>query len=158
MDAAPEDSGLKRVLGPATLVALGVGATIGAGLFSLTGIAAGDNAGPAVTLSYIIAAIACGFAGLCYSELAGMIPVAGSAYSYAYVTMGELIDPARAFCQAASNGQHAPALSPRAITAPSRISVSTRSRGTSTQRLELPSFTSSLRLCPWKAIELIDQG
>ncbi|MFT8897302.1 MAG: amino acid permease [Acetobacter sp.] len=91
MDAAPEDSGLKRVLGPATLVALGVGATIGAGLFSLTGIAAGDNAGPAVTLSYIIAAIACGFAGLCYSELAGMIPVAGSAYSYAYVTMGELI-------------------------------------------------------------------
>lgn len=91
MDVAPEDSGLKRVLGPATLVALGVGATIGAGLFSLTGIAAGDNAGPAVTLSYIIAAIACGFAGLCYSELAGMIPVAGSAYSYAYVTMGELI-------------------------------------------------------------------
>ncbi|MFT8718219.1 amino acid permease [Acetobacter sp.] len=87
----PADSGLKRVLGPGSLIALGIGATIGAGLFSLTGIAAGDNAGPAVTLSYIIAAIACGFAGLCYSELASMIPVAGSAYSYAYVTMGEVI-------------------------------------------------------------------
>ncbi|NHN84023.1 amino acid permease [Acetobacter musti] len=86
-----DDSGLKRVLGPASLVALGVGATIGAGLFSLTGIAAGDNAGPAVTLSYLIAAIACGFAGLCYSELASMIPVSGSAYSYAYVAMGELV-------------------------------------------------------------------
>ncbi|GBR00487.1 amino acid transporter [Acetobacter oeni LMG 21952] len=86
-----DDSGLKRVLGPASLVALGVGATIGAGLFSLTGIAAGDNAGPAVVLSYFIAAIACGFAGLCYSELASMIPVSGSAYSYAYVAMGELI-------------------------------------------------------------------
>ncbi|NHO31392.1 APC family permease [Acetobacter fallax] len=86
-----DDSGLKRVLGPASLVALGVGATIGAGLFSLTGIAAGDNAGPAVVLSYLIAAIACGFAGLCYSELASMIPVSGSAYSYAYVAMGELV-------------------------------------------------------------------
>ncbi|MBV1837360.1 amino acid permease [Acetobacter estunensis] len=85
------DAGLKRVLGPLSLVALGVGCTIGAGLFSLTGVAAGNNAGPAVTLAYLVAAIACGFAGLCYSELAGMIPIAGSAYSYAYVTMGELV-------------------------------------------------------------------
>ena len=83
--------GLKRVLGPGSLVALGVGATIGAGLFSLTGIAAAENAGPAVVISFIIAAIACGFAGLCYSELASMIPVAGSAYTYAYVTLGELM-------------------------------------------------------------------
>lgn len=87
----PENSGLRRVLGPGSLIALGVGCTIGAGLFSLTGIAAGDNAGPAVVLSYLIAAIACGFAGLCYSELASMIPTAGSAYSYAYVAMGEFI-------------------------------------------------------------------
>lgn len=86
-----EDGGLKRVLGAGSLVALGVGCTIGAGLFSLTGIAAAENAGPAVVLSYIIAAVACGFAGLCYSELASMIPVAGSAYSFAYVTMGEFI-------------------------------------------------------------------
>ncbi|NHN88779.1 amino acid permease [Acetobacter conturbans] len=91
LDETATDSGLKRVLGPVSLIALGIGAIIGAGLFSLTGIAAGDNAGPAVTLSYIIAAVACGFAGLCYSELASMIPVAGSAYSYAYVTMGELM-------------------------------------------------------------------
>ncbi|MGE4523133.1 MAG: amino acid permease, partial [Acetobacter sp.] len=75
--------GLKRVLGPGNLIALGVGATIGAGLFSLTGIAASENAGPAVVLSFVIAAIACGFAGLCYSELASMIPIAGSAYTYA---------------------------------------------------------------------------
>jgi APA family basic amino acid/polyamine antiporter len=91
LDLPPESSGLRRVLGPWTLLALGVGATIGAGLFSLTGIAAGQNAGPAVTLSYVIAAIACGFSGLCYCELAGMIPISGSAYSYAYVAMGELI-------------------------------------------------------------------
>ncbi len=82
---------LKRTLGPFGLVALGIGCIIGAGLFSLTGIAAAENAGPAVTLSYIIAAIGCGFAGLCYSELASMIPVAGSAYTYAYATMGELV-------------------------------------------------------------------
>lgn len=88
LQAAP---GLKRVLGPGSLVALGVGATIGAGLFSLTGIAASENAGPAVVLSFFIAAIACGFAGLCYSELASMIPIAGSAYTYAYVTLGEMM-------------------------------------------------------------------
>ena len=85
------DHQLKRTLGPWGLVALGIGCTIGAGLFSLTGIAAAENAGPAVTLSYVIAAVGCSFAGLCYSELASMIPVAGSAYTYAYATMGELV-------------------------------------------------------------------
>jgi APA family basic amino acid/polyamine antiporter len=82
---------LKRVLGPVNLIALGIGAIIGAGLFSLTGVAAGENAGPAVVLSFIIAAIGCGLAGLCYSELASMIPVSGSAYTYAQATMGELV-------------------------------------------------------------------
>ena len=83
--------GLKRSLGAWNLVALGIGCTIGAGLFSLTGIAASENAGPAVVISYLIAAVGCGFAGLCYSELASMIPIAGSAYTYAYATMGELV-------------------------------------------------------------------
>ena len=83
--------GLKRTLGPWSLIALGIGAIIGAGLFSLTGIAAADNAGPAVVISFMIAALGCAFAGMCYSELASMIPVAGSAYTYAYATLGELI-------------------------------------------------------------------
>lgn len=82
---------LKRSLGSINLVALGIGAIIGAGLFSLTGIAAADNAGAAVTLSFIIAAVGCAFAGLCYAEFASMIPVAGSAYTYSYATMGELV-------------------------------------------------------------------
>jgi APA family basic amino acid/polyamine antiporter len=82
---------LKRSLGPGNLIALGIGAIIGAGLFSLTGIAAAENAGPAVVFSFIIAAIACAFAGMCYSEFATMIPIAGSAYTYAYATMGELL-------------------------------------------------------------------
>ena len=82
---------LKRTLGPVQLVALGIGAIIGAGLFSLTGIAAAQNSGPAVTLSMIVAAIGCAFAGLCYSEFSCMIPVSGSAYTYAYATMGEWI-------------------------------------------------------------------
>lgn len=82
---------LKRTLGSYNLVALGVGAIVGAGLFSLTGIAAADNAGPAVTISFIVAAIGCGFAGLCYAEFASMIPVAGSAYTYSYATMGEFM-------------------------------------------------------------------
>ena len=90
-DTAAGGAQLKRTLGPLGLVALGIGCIIGAGLFSLTGIAAADNAGPAVTLSYMIAALGCCFAGLCYSELAAMIPVAGSAYTYAYATMGELV-------------------------------------------------------------------
>src|SRR5580700_4339887 len=82
---------LKRTLGAGQLVALGIGAIIGAGLFSLTGVAAAQNAGPAVTLSMIVAAIGCAFAGLCYSEFSCMIPVAGSAYTYAYTTLGEWI-------------------------------------------------------------------
>ncbi len=82
---------LKKTLGPFNLVALGIGAIIGAGLFSLTGIAAADNAGPAVVLSFVVAAIGCAFAGMCYSEFSTMIPIAGSAYTYAYATMGELL-------------------------------------------------------------------
>jgi len=82
---------LKKTLGPVQLVALGIGAIIGAGLFSLTGIAAANHAGPAVTLSFILAATGCAFAGLCYSEFSTMIPVAGSAYTYSYATMGELM-------------------------------------------------------------------
>jgi basic amino acid/polyamine antiporter, APA family len=82
---------LKRTLGPGNLVALGIGAIIGAGLFSLTGIAAADHAGPAVVLSFLVAAIGCAFAGMCYSEFSTMIPIAGSAYTYAYATMGELL-------------------------------------------------------------------
>src|ERR1700683_2488584 len=82
---------LKRSLGALNLVSLGIGAIIGAGLFSLTGIAAAENAGPAVVLSFVVAAIGCTFAGMCYSEFATMIPIAGSAYTYAYATMGELL-------------------------------------------------------------------
>ncbi len=82
---------LKKTLGPKSLIALGIGAIIGAGLFSLTGIAAAENAGPAVVLSFAVAALACTFAGMCYSELASMIPVAGSAYTYSYATLGEFI-------------------------------------------------------------------
>src|SRR5690554_4290394 len=80
---------LKRTLTRYHLVALGVGVIIGAGLFSLTGIVAAENTGPAVTLSFVIAAIVCALAGLCYAEFASMIPVAGSAYTYSYATMGE---------------------------------------------------------------------
>jgi APA family basic amino acid/polyamine antiporter len=82
---------LRRTLGPWNLVALGIGAIIGAGLFSLTGIAAAEHAGPAIALSFVIAAIGCAFAGFCYSEFATMIPIAGSAYTYSYATMGELV-------------------------------------------------------------------
>ncbi len=81
---------LKRTLGPKSLVALGIGAIIGAGLFSLTGIAAAEHAGPAIVISFMIAALGCAFAGMCYSELASMIPIAGSAYTYCYATLGEL--------------------------------------------------------------------
>src|SRR5271157_5740048 len=90
-EASEDAHGLKKALGPIQLVALGVGAIIGAGLFSLTGIAAANNAGPAVTLSFVVAAIGCAFAGLCYSEFSTMIPIAGSAYTYSYATMGELL-------------------------------------------------------------------
>ena len=86
-----EKGGLKRTLGWPGLIALGIGAIIGAGLFARTPAAAAQNAGPGVTLSFVIAAIGCAFAGLCYAEFAAMIPIAGSAYTYAYVTMGELV-------------------------------------------------------------------
>lgn len=82
---------LRRVLGAGGLVALGVGAIIGAGLFSITGTVASEYAGPAITLSFVIAALGCAFAGLCYAEFASMIPISGSAYTYSYATMGELI-------------------------------------------------------------------
>lgn len=91
-EAAESGEGtLKRTLGPVNLVALGIGAIIGAGLFSITGSAAANNAGPAITISFVIAALGCGFAGLCYAEFASMIPVAGSAYTYSYATMGEFV-------------------------------------------------------------------
>lgn len=88
--AAGGPHSLKRSLSATSLVAMGIGVIIGAGLFSLTGIAAANNAGPAVTLSFIIAAIGCAFSALCYAEFASMVPVAGSAYTYAYATLGEL--------------------------------------------------------------------
>jgi basic amino acid/polyamine antiporter, APA family len=81
---------LRRILGPVTLTSLGVGAIIGTGIFVLTGVAAHDKAGPALILSFALAGIACIFAALCYAEFASMVPVAGSAYTYAYATLGEL--------------------------------------------------------------------
>src|SRR4051812_4488476 len=81
---------LKRALGPVNLTALGIGAVIGAGIFAATGAAAKDVAGPALMVSYMVAGITCIFAALCYAEFASMAPVAGSAYTYAYTTMGEL--------------------------------------------------------------------
>jgi APA family basic amino acid/polyamine antiporter len=85
------DQSLKRALGPVNLVALGIGAIIGAGIFVLTGQAAANYAGPAIVFSFVLAATACALAGLCYAEFAAMIPVAGSAYTYGYATLGELI-------------------------------------------------------------------
>jgi len=89
--AQAEAGGLKRTLGAPGLIALGIGAVIGAGIFVRTAAAAGQKAGSGVIFSFIIAGIGCAFAGLCYAEFAAMIPIAGSAYTYAYVTMGELI-------------------------------------------------------------------
>ena len=89
--AHPGEGGLKRSLGAVHLTMLGIGAIIGAGIFSLTGSAAANYAGPGIAYSFVIGGILCAFAGLCYAELASMIPVAGSAYAYAYTTMGELI-------------------------------------------------------------------
>jgi APA family basic amino acid/polyamine antiporter len=83
--------GLKRTLGPFDLIALGIGAIIGAGLFVRTAAAAANNAGPSVTLGFIVASLGSAFAGLCYAEFASMIPMAGSAYTYSYATMGELV-------------------------------------------------------------------
>ncbi len=82
---------LKRTLGPWQLIALGIGAIIGAGLFVRTAAAIADRAGPAVVIAFIVAGVGCAFAGLCYAEFASMIPVAGSAYTYSYATMGELV-------------------------------------------------------------------
>ncbi|HJS00375.1 MAG TPA: amino acid permease [Flavobacterium sp.] len=90
-EAADSEKGLKKTLTASGLVALGVGAIIGAGLFSITGLAASVNAGPAITISFLIAAFGCVFAGLCYAEFSSMIPVAGSAYTYSFATMGEFI-------------------------------------------------------------------
>lgn len=90
-EASESEKGLKKSLSATSLVALGIGAIIGAGLFSITGGAAANNAGPAITISFVVAALGCAFAGLCYAEFASMIPVAGSAYTYSYATMGEFI-------------------------------------------------------------------
>src|SRR5438445_3885062 len=91
VEAKQEDEHtLKRALGPINLITLGIGAIIGAGIFVLTGAAAAQYAGPAIVLSYILAGIACAFAGLCYAEFASLIPIAGSAYTYGYATLGEI--------------------------------------------------------------------
>ena len=91
MDPIDTGGGLRRTLTSTNLIALGIGAIIGAGLFVRTAAAAGGHAGPAVTISFAIAAFACALAGLCYAEFASMIPIAGSAYTYSYTTMGEFI-------------------------------------------------------------------
>jgi basic amino acid/polyamine antiporter, APA family len=89
-EGSDSEYGLKRTLGPWTLTAMGIGAIIGTGIFVLTGVAAATRAGPALTISFIIAGIVSAFAALCYSEVASKIPIAGSAYTYAYATLGEL--------------------------------------------------------------------
>jgi len=90
LDEMKGENRLRRVLGPTQLTALGVGAIIGTGIFILTGVAAHDRTGPALMLSFVLAGLACVFAALCYAEFASMVPVAGSAYTYAYATLGEL--------------------------------------------------------------------
>lgn len=90
-EADDTEHGLKRALGPLNLVTLGIGAIIGAGIFVITGQAAAQFAGPAIVFSFILAGIACALAGLCYAEFASMIPIAGSAYTYSYATLGELV-------------------------------------------------------------------
>ncbi|MFZ1528547.1 MAG: amino acid permease [Ferruginibacter sp.] len=90
-EASDSEKGLKRTLSAGSLVALGIGAIIGAGLFVRTAAAAAQNAGPSVTIGFIVAAIGCALAGLCYAELSSSIPIAGSAYTYTYATMGELL-------------------------------------------------------------------
>ena len=89
LDEANSDTGLKRALTAKNLIALGVGAIIGAGIFVITGTAAANHAGPAIILSFILSGFGCVFAGLCYAEFASMIPIAGSAYTYSYATLGE---------------------------------------------------------------------
>src|SRR5437016_1081661 len=88
---AQADQSLKRALGPLNLTTLGIGAIIGAGIFVLTGQAAAKYAGPAIVFSFVLAGIACAFAGLCYAEFSSMIPISGSAYTYGYATLGEFI-------------------------------------------------------------------
>jgi APA family basic amino acid/polyamine antiporter len=89
--AAGGEGGLKRTLGAVSLIALGIGAIIGAGLFVRTAAAIAERSGPSVTIAFIVAGVGCAFAGLCYAEFASMIPIAGSAYTYSYATMGELV-------------------------------------------------------------------
>ena len=88
---ADHEGGLKRVLGPANLVALGIGAIIGTGIFVLTGQAAAAHAGPGIVISMVLAGVVSALAGLCYAELASTVPIAGSAYTYAYATLGEFV-------------------------------------------------------------------
>ncbi len=90
LDEVVSENRLRRVLGPVALTSLGVGAIIGTGIFVLSGVAAHDKSGPAIVLSFIVSGFACVFAALCYAEFASMVPVAGSAYTYAYATLGEL--------------------------------------------------------------------
>src|SRR5436305_3541979 len=90
-EAAEGEHGLKRVLGPVNLVSLGIGAVIGTGIFVLTGQAAAAYAGPAIVISMVIAGLASALAGICYAEFASAVPVAGSAYIYAYATLGEFV-------------------------------------------------------------------
>ena len=91
MRNAQEESGMKRALSATNLTTLGIGAIIGAGIFVLTGQAAAQYAGPAIVISFVISGLACLFAGLCYAEFASMIPISGSAYTYAYSTLGEFM-------------------------------------------------------------------
>src|SRR5471030_3076501 len=91
LKAEADGSLLRRSLGPWNLTALGIGSIIGTGIFVLTGTAASQNAGPSLVLSMMISDVGCAFAGLCYAEFSAMVPVAGSAYTYAYATMGELL-------------------------------------------------------------------
>src|SRR5687768_7188084 len=88
--ADADSTELRRALGPVHLTMLGIGAIIGSGIFVLTGVVAAQNAGPALVLSMVLAGVSCAFAGLCYAEFASMIPIAGSAYTYAYATLGEI--------------------------------------------------------------------
>ena len=90
-EEALDEHGLRRSIGPVSLVLLGVGVIIGAGIFVLTGQAAATNAGPGIVISFMLAAVACGFSGLCYAEFASMLPIAGSAYTYAYATLGQFL-------------------------------------------------------------------
>jgi APA family basic amino acid/polyamine antiporter len=88
MRATSASGGLKKVLGPVDLILMGIGAIVGTGIFVLTG--SGATAGPALALSFVVAAIACGFAALCYAEFASILPVAGGIYTYSYAILGEL--------------------------------------------------------------------